>query len=883
MTKLIDVVHAFDHTGQSVYETEVGLVKLKCTITERTEILQIAELYSAKVVDYGVDSLIVRIVGAAEKLDVFLDLLRTYQIVELVRSGKITHDARPGDDLGRARRRMAASPDDVLAMMYFARVVEARSFTAAAAKLGVSKSVVSARIAAFERRLRTPLLHRTTRKLSLTREGVSLYERCARVAAAADEAAAAADRTGDVPHGLLRVDAPIVFAQEHLAAPLASYLEKHPQVRVALTMNDRIIDLVEEGVDVAVRITWRLAGAGLVARKLGSDRTVLCASPAYLARKGTPASPEELVHHDCLLYSLLKEATEWRFRAGKRSFARPDRGALLGGERRGVAKRGARRHGSGRVAAVHGGRRPGRRPPAPGDRQLRRRRARHLRVFIPGPGVGGRHPRSAPSSTCWPPTFAPTRFERGARRVRSIQSTDSAPLPLITTTAASAVTTRWYSYPSVPAGSFPNQFMKKPAGAVGEDGARHDAGDPGRGEAAAQPGDEQERRDQLGDDRQRGERRRKSQRAGHPAQRPREAVAPEEAERVLQPVRQHDEAERQAGHGRGAVVVGGDHPVQRDGNRRPRRAPCEGHSGVCLVDGGHVSSPFTDQGSEAAGARLAAATRDHCSDIRTIRAPARPPARRVNWPDLMRRPLIWLGCFFLASVTACSGGGGSPDASGSAGASGRAARAAAAARAEPAAAQAGNAAGGRGGSSGGGGRPAPGQAGTSTGGGAGGQAGSSTGRGGTTGAAGQAGGGGSAGAGGEAGASAGTGGRGGAGGAGGSGGSGGQAGSAAGAGGRGGTGGGSFCSLLAGMTWFVDDGPQSAGEARTAGFECRWRLSFTATMFSWQHSDYVRDRELQLQRHHRDGPAPAGGTTIPGQYDAASQTLTWDGLTYVAQ
>ena len=106
-------------------------------------------------------------------------------------------------------------------MMFFARVVEQRSFTAAAAKLGVSKSVVSARIAAFERRLRAPLLHRTTRKLSLTREGLALYERCARVAAAADEAAAAADRTGDAPHGVLRVDAPIVFAQEHLAAPVA--------------------------------------------------------------------------------------------------------------------------------------------------------------------------------------------------------------------------------------------------------------------------------------------------------------------------------------------------------------------------------------------------------------------------------------------------------------------------------------------------------------------------------------------------------------------------------------------------------------------------------------------------------------------------------------
>jgi len=89
VTKLIDVVHAFDHTGQFVYETEVALVKIQCKLSERTEILQIAELYSAKVVDYGVDSLIVRIVGAHEKIDVFLSLLRNYQIVELVRSGKI--------------------------------------------------------------------------------------------------------------------------------------------------------------------------------------------------------------------------------------------------------------------------------------------------------------------------------------------------------------------------------------------------------------------------------------------------------------------------------------------------------------------------------------------------------------------------------------------------------------------------------------------------------------------------------------------------------------------------------------------------------------------------------------------------------------------------
>jgi DNA-binding transcriptional LysR family regulator len=218
---------------------------------------------------------------------------------------------------------MAATPDDVLSMLFFARVVEEKSFTAAAAKLGVSKSVVSARIAHLEDQLRVRLLHRTTRKLTLTPEGLTLFERCARVAAAADEAAATAEGTGDLPRGLLRVEAPVVFAQDHLAAPLAAYLARHPEVRIQLSTSDRHVDLVEEGIDVAVRITSRLAGGGLVARKLAADRTVLCAAPDYLARKGTPRDPQDLVHHDCLTYALLKVADEWRFRAGRELFTVP--------------------------------------------------------------------------------------------------------------------------------------------------------------------------------------------------------------------------------------------------------------------------------------------------------------------------------------------------------------------------------------------------------------------------------------------------------------------------------------------------------------------------------------------------------------------------------
>jgi DNA-binding transcriptional LysR family regulator len=210
---------------------------------------------------------------------------------------------------------MSASPDEILAMVCFARVVEARSFTAAAARMGVSKSVVSARVSALEEQLGVRLLERTTRKLALTPDGLTLYEQCARLVAAADQAAVAVAATGDVPRGVLRINAPIVFAQEFLAQPMAAYLERFPEVRIEITMSDRFIDLVDEGIDLTIRVASRLEGAGLAARKLAADQTVLVAAPAYLARRGTPATPEDLLEHDCLVYSLVKVSQEWRFRA----------------------------------------------------------------------------------------------------------------------------------------------------------------------------------------------------------------------------------------------------------------------------------------------------------------------------------------------------------------------------------------------------------------------------------------------------------------------------------------------------------------------------------------------------------------------------------------
>ena len=208
----------------------------------------------------------------------------------------------------------AASLDDIVSMALFARVVEARSFTAAAAALGVAKSLASSRVSRLEDRLGVRLLHRTTRRLSLTDEGVAFYERCARILQEADATALLADRASKEPRGTLRVDAPLAFAQLHLASAVDGFLRAHPQVRVELSVSDRFVDLFDAGCDVAIRIT-NLRDSELTARKLGDDRNVVVAAPAYLARNGAPATPHELVHHDCLHYLNLRLEDEWRFRA----------------------------------------------------------------------------------------------------------------------------------------------------------------------------------------------------------------------------------------------------------------------------------------------------------------------------------------------------------------------------------------------------------------------------------------------------------------------------------------------------------------------------------------------------------------------------------------
>jgi DNA-binding transcriptional LysR family regulator len=211
---------------------------------------------------------------------------------------------------------MPASVDDVTDMLVFARVVDAKSFTAAARALGLSKSVVSARVRRLEDRLGERLLHRTTRRLALTDAGVRFYDRCARVAAEADEAAEVGEGVGGAVRGPLRVTAPTGFAERHLTPALAAFLDRWPDVRLEVAVTDRRVDLVGERIDAAVRIAARLTEPSLVARRIARDRLRLCAAPAYLARRGTPASPNELVHHTCLRYSRQTAREEWAFIGG---------------------------------------------------------------------------------------------------------------------------------------------------------------------------------------------------------------------------------------------------------------------------------------------------------------------------------------------------------------------------------------------------------------------------------------------------------------------------------------------------------------------------------------------------------------------------------------
>jgi DNA-binding transcriptional LysR family regulator len=198
-------------------------------------------------------------------------------------------------------------------MQVYVGIVEAGSISGAAERLGMAKSAVSRRLAELEARLGASLIQRTTRRLNLTDSGRAYYERCVAILAELDEAESAVSQAHKSLKGRLKVALPLSFGLLHLAPLLQAFMGLHPELRFELDFNDRQIDLMQEGFDLAIRIAT-LEDSSLIARRLAPIRHVLCASPGYLARHGMPKAAADLVRHVCLAYSNVREPGLWSYR-----------------------------------------------------------------------------------------------------------------------------------------------------------------------------------------------------------------------------------------------------------------------------------------------------------------------------------------------------------------------------------------------------------------------------------------------------------------------------------------------------------------------------------------------------------------------------------------
>jgi DNA-binding transcriptional LysR family regulator len=202
--------------------------------------------------------------------------------------------------------------DRLSSMEAFVRVVEAGTFVAAADRLGISTSSLSRLVADLEQHLGTRLLNRTTRRLSLTESGQAYYERCVTLLADLAEAEAMAGQSAAQARGTVRLTCSYSMAEQKVAPALASFVERHPAVKFELVVSDRIVDLVEEGFDLAIRV-GALGSDRLVARRLGSMQLVLCAAPSYLERHPGPQHPADLAGHNALTYAYSASPRLWRF------------------------------------------------------------------------------------------------------------------------------------------------------------------------------------------------------------------------------------------------------------------------------------------------------------------------------------------------------------------------------------------------------------------------------------------------------------------------------------------------------------------------------------------------------------------------------------------
>jgi len=201
--------------------------------------------------------------------------------------------------------------DRLRALEVFVEVVKRDGFARAAEALDTSPANVTRYISDLEAHLQTRLLNRSSRKMSLTASGEALFERAKSILDDVAEAEAIVSSAAMQPHGVLRINAPLSFGVQHLAPLWPQFMRQYPDVELDVALNDRVVDIVDEGYDMAIRIS-RSGSASNVARKLATSRNLLCASPEYLRQRGTPTRPQELLEHDCIGYSYAACADEWQ-------------------------------------------------------------------------------------------------------------------------------------------------------------------------------------------------------------------------------------------------------------------------------------------------------------------------------------------------------------------------------------------------------------------------------------------------------------------------------------------------------------------------------------------------------------------------------------------
>jgi len=217
--------------------------------------------------------------------------------------------------------------EDLAYMVTFARVVKAGSFAGAARRLKVTSSVASKHVAKLEKALGVRLLNRSTRKLSLTEAGAAYYEHCARIVEEVESSKTAIAQLQAAPRGLLRVTAPVTFANTRLGPILREFFARYPDIQIDLNASNRVVDLAEDGFDVAIRIA-RTLPPNVVARELRRVRWHLCGSPEYLEREGVPTHPANLTRHNCLTFPVPGAALEWHFVRGSERVTVPVHGSL---------------------------------------------------------------------------------------------------------------------------------------------------------------------------------------------------------------------------------------------------------------------------------------------------------------------------------------------------------------------------------------------------------------------------------------------------------------------------------------------------------------------------------------------------------------------------